>query len=54
MKERVVEDRGQLPIINHAVYAAAAALLHHNNLGTDLLTQQFRRIKENVIVLRMT
>lgn len=36
MKERVVEDRGQLPIINHAVYAAAAALLHHNNLGTFL------------------
>lgn len=32
MKEHVIEDRGQLPIINQAVYAAAAALMLHNNL----------------------
>lgn len=33
MKGHVMEDRGQLPVINEAVYAAAAAMILHNNLG---------------------
>jgi hypothetical protein len=37
MKGHVIEDRGQLPIINQAVYAAAAAMILHNNLAAEAM-----------------
>lgn len=49
MKSHVMEDRGQehLPIINEAVYAAAAAMILHNNLGDEAMDLVLRKVSHS-------
>jgi len=53
MKEHVIEDRGQLPIINEAVYAAAAALISHNNLTEQATMVVKKRIPPSAPLVKV-
>ena len=47
MKRLTPEDTGRDPVVNHAVFATAAALLHHGGLAREF--KALVKVREGVV-----